>query len=463
MPKSKKKESSGGIRILIVDDDELFRRSLNKSLKKKYDVLSVPTGEEGIEVLSENSIDLLLLDITLPELDGVEVLKMVQDSHPDLPVLMLSALDHIPKVVETIRIGAFDYLVKPINMTDLYLSIDRALEAAKIKREVGQHRQIQLIKNQKYQLVGKSKAFEKLVEEVRTVAPSDSSILIEGETGTGKELVARAIHAQGQNPSGPFVAINCGAIPEELIESELFGHKGGAFTSARTDEIGKFRLANGGTLLLDEIGELPPLAQVKLLRVLEEEEFYPVGSTQLVEVKVRVLATTNRTLKTMVEEGTFREDLYFRLNVYRIEVPPLRDRKEDILEIGRYYLDVFNKKFRKEFTGFSKEAENLLISHPWKGNIRELRNIVERVVLSGTGGKVERKAIQFISSVPRPSFSTSISEFSLPKEGIDLEEFEKNLMEQALALTEGNKSQAARLLGLTPPTFYYRLEKYDLG
>jgi transcriptional regulator with PAS, ATPase and Fis domain len=292
------------------------------------------------------------------------------------------------------------------------------------------------------------------------VGNSDATVLIEGETGTGKELVARAIHACSPRASGPFVAINCGAIPKDLMESELFGHKKGAFTSAQKDQIGKFQLAHQGTLLLDEVGEMPSDAQIKLLRVLEEQEFYPVGSSELVRVDVRIIASTNKNLKERMEQKLFRDDLFFRLNVYKIHIPPLRKRPEDIICLAEHFVKQFNLKFGKDFQEISAGAKEILLKYPWKGNVRELQNVIERVILCEEGRVVKKEHLSFIEPPSPAQWPTN--PFQLPEGGIDLEEVEKNLIRQALELAKYNKTKAAKLLRLTLPTFYYRLQKYGL-
>lgn len=452
--------------ILLVEDDELFQRSIRNFLEARYEVSIAKSAEIALALLAERVPDLVLLDITLPGMDGMEMLKKIKTSWSDLPVIMLTAMERISTVVEAIKLGAFHYLTKPIRVEELFTTIERGLESSEIKRELEQRRKLQLISNQAYRLTGTSPALSKIRKEIKIVGKTDSTVLIQGETGTGKELVAREIHACSSRASGPFVAVNCGAIPKDLMESEFFGHKKGAFSGAHTDEIGKFQLAHHGTILLDEIGELPPDAQVKLLRVLEGQEFYPVGSNKLIKVDVRVIASTNRNLKEMVEQKLFREDLFFRLNVYPIYLPPLRERPQDIMSLAEYFIEQFNVKFGKNFKEISPSAREVLLKHPWKGNVREIRNLIERIILSEEDTIIKKEHLSFIESSPHKDEVTpplvSEAAFRLPEGGIDLEEVEKSLMLQALKLAKGNKTKAARLLNLSPPTFYYRLEKYHL-
>lgn len=448
-------------RILLVEDDELYRDALNDYLAADYHVLEVDSAEEALGVLQKDRVDLLLLDINLPGMNGIEMLKKAKASWPDLPVVMLTAVNLIPKVVESMKLGADDFLTKEIDTEELLLTIGRSLEASELKRELEQRRELQLATNTEYPLVGTSRALLKIRKEIQILADSGVTVLIEGETGTGKELVARAIHACSPRASNPFVALNCGAIPKDLLESELFGHQKGAFTGAQKDKAGKFKLANHGTLLLDEIGELPIEAQVKLLRALEEQEFYPVGGNELIRVDVRFIASTNRDLKAMVEAGLFREDLFFRLNVYKLKIPPLRQRPQDIISLGEYFMQQFNRQFGKRFREISDGAKEILLLHVWKGNGRELRNVIERVVLFADDTAIKKEHLHFIEKpVPAKSSDTS---FQLPETGISLEEVEKSLIEQALKLANHNKTKAAKLLHLTLPTFYYRLQKYGLS
>ncbi|MCG3118418.1 MAG: Regulatory protein AtoC [bacterium] len=446
--------------ILFVEDDELFRDAINNFLTENYTVRIAVSAEIALRMLDESQPDLILLDFTLPGMCGIELLKIVKKTWPDLPVIMLTALDRIAKVVEAIKLGAYDYLVKPIDAEEVLLTIARALEAAEVRRELEQRRNLQLLKNIEYKIVGNSAAINQLKQEIARAGHTDATILLEGQTGTGKELVARALHASSPRASGPFVPLNCGAFPRELMESELFGHRKGAFTSAQKDQIGKFQLAHHGTLLLDEIGELSPEAQIKVLRAVEEQEFYPVGATDLVHVDVRIIASTNKNLKQLVEQKLFREDLFFRLNVYPITLPELRERNDDVLLLAKHFMDYFNQKFGKNFQTLSPEAQAVLLQYTWPGNVRELRNLIERIVLAEEGTEIKKAHLRFLlASAPAPEAENALR---LSESGLDLEAIEQSLLRQALELAHGNKTQAAKLLRLTPPTFYYRLKKYGL-
>jgi DNA-binding NtrC family response regulator len=450
-------------KILLVEDDKLFQQMVKDFLVDFYEVIPSESAESALDILRKTVPDLILLDIRLPEMDGIEALKRIKTLWPDIPILMLTAVDRVATVVEAMKLGAYDYLTKPLVGKELLIRIDRALESIEIKRELERRRKLQLATNKEYRLIGASAALEKVREQIQIAAVSDVTVLIQGETGTGKELVAREIHACSSRADEPFVAVNCGAIPKDLIESEFFGYKKGAFTGAQRNEVGKFQLADRGTLLLDEISELPLDAQTKLLRVLEEEEFYPVGSTELVRVDVRIIASTNKNLKHLMEQKTFREDLFFRLNVYPISIPPLRERPEDIIPLAEYFMERFSTKFGKNFTAINPEAKEILLKYPWRGNVRELRNVIERVVISEKGTLIEKEHLSFIETLS--PIELSKDSLKLPEIGLDrmLEETEKRLLLEALKLARGSKPKAAELLKISPPSFYYRLEKYGLS
>ncbi len=446
--------------ILIVEDDELFREAIQDTLEQKYTLQMAESAEEALTVLSESSYDLVIVDINLPGKNGIELLAGIKTRWSMLPVIMITAYDSIPQVVDSIKKGASDYLVKPINAQELLLSLERALESYELQIELEHRRKLQSFSDKSIIIIGSSQDTKKLKTEAARVAKTDATILLEGETGTGKELIAQLIHADSPRSQRPCVVLNCGAIPENLVESEIFGHVKGAFTGAFQDSMGKFELAHRGTLILDEIGELPMGAQVKLLRILEEEEFYRVGGSRLIKVDVRVIASTNGNLKELAQEGKFRQDLLFRLNVYRIVISPLRHRQEDIIELAEFFIEKFARKSGRDVPTLTSAAQELLLNHNWHGNVRELRNVVERVVLFSKEKTIEKEHLGFIESTAPSRFSAEAVQ--LPSSGIDLEEVEKSLLLQALKLAKYNKSKAAKLLHLTPPTFYYRLEKYDL-
>jgi two-component system response regulator AtoC len=460
MEKSNKKKDIKR-KILLVEDDELFRQAMNDYLAENYIISAADSAETALALLNKEHPDLLLLDITLPGQNGIGLLKLIRNRWPEIPVIMLTAIDKIQTVVECIKLGAIDYVAKPIIVEELLASLERALETSEVRKELEQRRVLQLAENKEYRLLGNSPALEKVRKQIQLAARVDSPVLIIGETGTGKELAAREIHSCSSRAREPFVAINCGAIPKDLFETEFFGHKKGAFTGADASEIGKLQLANRGTLLLDEISEMPLEAQTKLLRVLEENQFYPVGSTQLIYVDIRVIACTNRSLEEMVKQKLFREDLFFRLNVYTIHIPPLRERHDDILFLSEHFLQHFNRKFGKRFGTIAAQAKEALANHPWKGNVRELRNVLERTILSEDEEVVEKEHL--FGTTVSSMLENRENSFQLSPEGVDLEELEKDLILQALRVANGNKTKAAKLLKLSPPTLYYRLEKYGLS
>ena len=447
-------------KVLMLEDDVLFARSVTRVLDKHYDVETLDKVADALDVLAKDPPDVILLDMMLQGESGMDLLEQMKDRTAEVPVIVLTAVDRVSQVVQAMRAGATNYLTKPCSFDELMLAIDNAVEHSAMREEVKRRRDLQVEANRKRAILGTSAAIEHVRREIETVSPTDATVLVVGETGTGKELVARALHSASPRASGPFVAVNCGAIPGDLFEAEFFGYRKGAFTGAQSNSMGKLRLAHGGTLLLDEIGELPLEAQVKFLRALEEQEFYPVGSSELVRVDTRVVAATHRDLAEMVDEGKFREDLYFRLNVFQIEIPPLRVRTEDVLVLADTFVEQFNKKFRKEVKGLSKAARKVLADYPWKGNVRELRNVIERTVLAGEDGEISEEYLALI--LGRRRVSAPAGTFQLPEEGLDLDELEKSLMEQALERSGGNKSKAARLLNMSSATFYYRVEKYGL-
>lgn len=454
MPRTSKKT------VLILDDDALFARSLKRVLDQKYEVETAVKIAEAMELLAKNPPDVILLDMMLRGESGLDFLDQIKERTSEFAIIALTAVDRLENVVRAMRGGATNYLTKPVAFDELILAIENAVETSAIRGEVKRRRDLQVEANRERTLLGTSEAIDQVRREINTVGPTDATVLIHGETGTGKELVARGIHAASPRASGPFVAVNCGAIPGDLFEAEFFGFRKGAFTGAQANSSGKLRLAHGGTLLLDEIGELPLEAQVKFLRALEEQEFYPVGSSELVRVDTRVLAATHRDLQEMVDERKFREDLFFRLNVFQIVIPPLRERGEDVVLLAETFIEELAKKFRKEMTGLSDGAKRVLMDYPWKGNVRELRNIIERLVLTGDDSEISEGHVNLL--LGRRQAPTPSGTFHLPEGGIDLDEVEKSLLVQALKKTNGNKSKAARLLKMSSATFYYRADKHGL-
>lgn len=446
--------------ILVIEDDTPVVHDLKNYLSKEYNVAFARTAEEMLDILSKTKIDLILLDATAPGMQSVDLLKNNQHQIPEIPIIMLTSIEDIKRVVACVELGAQEYLSKPFQAVKLVESIESTLRSFRKGSNVSRRQSMQLEENRLHPLKGVSPEMAQVRKEIAAIAKSDVSVLIQGETGTGKELVAREIHASSSRENQPFIALNCGAIPKELIESELFGHEKGAFTSAHKTQIGKFQLADYGTLVLDEIGELSMQAQIKLLRVLEVHEFYSVGGSQLKRVDVRIIASTNRDLEVLSEQQLFREDLFYRLNVFTITIPPLRKRKDDILFLAEFFVTEYNKKFGKNIVGITANARDVLLKNKWRGNVRELRNSIERAVLFAEGNRIKAENLYFIK---RKSASEEVNRFIIPEAGINLEEIEKKYIMQALKLAKYNKTKAAKLLHITPPTLYYRLEKYDLG
>ena len=452
--------------IFLIDDEKVSREGVSLALGKHYQVQAFETAEAAISALEAVVPDLVLLDIGLPGMNGIEALQTMKTRHPDIVVIMITAFEDIDTVIQAMKLGAYDYMVKPLRMDALLANIKNALETIALRKEIqGLHEEY--LKENLPCFIGESDAVQDVMDVVRRVAGSpDTPVLIVGETGTGKELIAKAIHFRSPHFKGPLVSVNCAAIPKELIESELFGYEGGAFSGA--DAKGKQGLveqAAEGTLFLDEIGDLSVSAQAKLLRFLEEGEFYRVGGTQKRLVRPRVVSATNQGLTRMIEDGTFREDLYFRLAVVKIEVPSLAQRRDDILLIARHFLVEFNDKFGKSFQGISPEADAVLKGHSWKGNVRELKNIIERAVLMGEGTEMTPDHLGL--NAPTPGMMDEVKKTSpLPRlsdAGVDfpalMASFEKRYLEDALEMANGNESKAAKLLGLTRDTFRYRRKK----
>ncbi|MFB3924759.1 MAG: sigma-54-dependent transcriptional regulator [Syntrophales bacterium] len=452
-------------KILIVDDDRLLQNSLSNILSGKYDVVIAGSGEVALQATKEQCFDLILLDIRLPGIDGVETLQQIRAHEKATRVIMMTAYEDVKTVIKSMKMGASDYLVKPLDIEELEMIIEKELETLKLKREVEELRKHYIKEFNVDNIIAESKGIREALKLARTVAKSDdTTFLIEGETGTGKEVVARMIHSCSSRFGEPFIGINCGAISKELIESELFGYEKGTFTGGLQEgKKGKIELAENGTLFLDEISELLPSAQVNLLRFLEEREFYRVGGTDKKKVDVRIIAATNKSLEEAIQKGTFRKDLYYRLNVARIFLPPLRERKEDIIPLLIFFVDKFNVKFGKNFRGVSREARELLMQHRWVGNIRELRNFVERVILVENDSEIRTEHLTFLysQSVDHPGGSPEMN-WQLPSGGLNLDELVKNLIVQALKITRGNKAQAAKLLGMSRPTMVYRIDKYGI-
>ncbi len=451
--------------ILIVDDDPAHRLMLTTLLEDwGYRAHEADGGLSAVQRAQEQPLDAVIMDVRMPDMDGIEATRRIHQYNPALPVIVLTAFSSIPSAVEALKAGAYDYLTKPLDFDALRLTLNRALEHMQLRTENQELRE-QLAKLRLPEIIGKSSAMQRLVELLALVAPSEATVLITGESGTGKGLVARAIHANSPRSQGPLVEVNCAAIPENLMESELFGHDKGAFTGADKPRRGRFAQADGGSIFLDEVGELSLPMQAKLLRVLQDGHIQRVGSDQAIAVNVRILAATNRDLQRMTQEGTFREDLYYRLNVVAVEVPPLRQRKEDIPLLVEHFLKTFAAKNKRTVRGITPRAMDLLVRYDWPGNVRELENVMERAVILLRGEYLTEAELPLhlqkaAASAPLTSQRERGLEDEEPAPSMTLAEMERRLIVQVLEETGGNKSEAARRLGITRRTLKLKLKKY---
>ncbi len=446
--------------ILLVDDDKNFLRVLTYHIQEfGFRASPASSAREALERITEEKVDLVITDLKMPEMDGLQLLAEIRKLDTELPVIVLTAHGSIDKAVEAIKGGAFDFLTKPFEKEEIRQSIANALKMAHLVEE---NRQLSQIVREKFEfegIIGTSKEFREVLEAAEQLAKVDTTVLIQGESGTGKEILARAIHFNSDRRSKPFVVVNCGAIPAELIESELFGYKKGAFTGAVSDKKGKFELADSGTLFLDEVGELPLNMQVKLLRVLQEREIDVVGDPRAHPVDVRILAATNKDLTLLMRERTFREDLYYRLSVAPLWLPPLRKRREDIPLLLHHFLQKFNQKFGRDVS-FERPAVETLQNYFWRGNVRELENIVQRLVVFDKDGVIREEDLPVEFRYPLRCAGKVV--LQLPKEGISMEEMERDLLRMALEQHDWNQTHAAKYLGVTRNTLIYRMQKYNL-
>lgn len=454
-------------KTLIIDDDNLMCLALKKTLQKlNYETDYCQNPSEIINKINSFKPDIILLDVYLGTVNGLEVLEQLQRLYPEIFVIMITGYADIQIAVNAIKFGAYDFLIKPLETERLNILLKRCVDTIRLKSEVNKLEDIINQEKITREFFGKSKAIISTLNSIDKIIQSDrTTVLLEGESGTGKEVFAKYIHQNSPRARAPFITVNCGSIPKELAESELFGHEKGAFTGAASKtKLGKFELADGGTILLDEIGELSPEMQVKLLRVLQEKKFYRLGGEREISVDVRVLAATNKDLEAEVNKGNFREDLYFRLNVAKIVVPPLRERKEDIPILAYRFLTEFSQAFNKVITGFSEDAINLLVNYPWKGNVRELRNAIERAVLMTDDKEIKPKNLSFLKFGNKLDILESKGDFVLkiPQEGIDYNTVVKELIQKTLQITDGNQVRAASILKLTRAKLRYKMKELGI-
>ena len=438
--------------ILIIDDESDMQETLKSILKKNYSPFSASSGAEGLNKIKKGNYRLVLLDLRMPEMDGIEALKKIKELDNSLPVIMITASKDIKSAVEAMKLGAEDYISKPFEVEELLTMIEKAIEKNKLERENQALREMVAEGDRYCDLIGKTEKIRKIMELIDSIAKTDSTVLILGESGTGKEIAAKTIHKMSSRRNKPYIAINCAAIPENLLESELFGHERGAFTGAMDRRIGKFELADQGTIFLDEIGCMSVAMQAKLLRILEDKMIERVGGSSPIQVDIRIISATNIDFGKHIKEGKFREDLYYRLNVIPIQMPPLRERKEDIPLFISYFLNKFNKELNKKLKGLNPKAQTILFSYDFPGNVRELKNIIERAAALAKGDRITEENLFGLNS----NQSESLVYNKTLKEAC--EEFEKSYIAGILRQTNGNQSKASQILNIARSTLAYKLE-----
>ncbi len=452
--------------ILIVDDEPDFLRLLKRLIQSELEceIFTALSGYEAIEILKDHHIDVAFVDIKMPGMDGFEFLDYVRENYPWLTVIMITAYGCIEVAVKAIKKGAYDFITKPVEQDVFFLSLKKAMERTKLLSENLRLRRSVQVQEAFKNVVGRSVAMQKVFEIVKMVAPTDMTVLLRGESGTGKDLIARTIHELSTRKDGPYVAVNCPTVPEQILESELFGYKKGAFTHATSNKKGLFQEANGGTIFLDEIGDIQPSLQTKLLRVLQEKEIKPLGDTKTVKVDVRVIASTNQNLEEKMRQGSFREDLFYRLNVVPIEIPPLRQRKEDIPLLVEHFLEKYSRELNKTRKRVSPELMEMFFHYDWKGNVRELENVIVRGILFAIDEEIQPQHVGFHGKSENGVWCTKV-DFSLPyrdaKEEV-LKEFHHRFIGNLLERTSGNISQAARLCGIERQALQHLIKRYKI-
>jgi DNA-binding NtrC family response regulator len=455
----------GKRQVLVIDDEPGVRESLRMLLKQSYEVLTAVSGNEGMQLLSEHAVDVVLLDILMPGMDGLEVLEEIKQRNLSAQVVMLTATKTVKTAVTAMKLGAFDYVTKPFDIDELQVIVERAVQSAALAREVQNLRAEVGVRYSFENIVGSSPKLQAVLRTVSMVAPLKTTVLITGESGTGKELIAKALHYHSPRKHKPMVTINCAAIPENLLESELFGHERGAFTDAYVKKPGQFELADQGTIFLDEIGEMNPSTQAKILRVLEQGEFARIGGAQAIHVDVRVIAATNRDLHQGMREGNFRSDLYYRLNVVSVHLPALRERREDIPVLVHHFLQVKSQQLGLAEKSFSNEALDLLMQYSWPGNVRELENLIERALVLSPGRVMTGEDLpQYLhagNGRTHPAQQSVLRGETRLSEAVD--QFEQELIRTALSQAQNNQTRAAEILGTTRRILKYKMDKLGIA
>ncbi len=450
-------------KILVIDDEKLVRWSLEQNLSSKgYTVITADKGLDGLELYKEEAPDITLLDIHLPDVSGITVLEGIKEINSQALVVMITAFGDIQTAVKTIKLGAYDFVEKPFNLEKLQILVGKALETASLRKEVSQFRDGLTSKYGFDSIIGESPEIKKTFELISKIAKSDTTtIFINGESGTGKDLVAKVIHYQSSRAGKPFMEINCTALPDTLVESELFGYEKGAFTDAKTTKKGLFEMADEGTVFLDEIGDMQPATQAKLLKVIENKSFKRIGGTKDIVVDVRIIAATNKNMQAEVRNGNFREDLYYRLRVIPITLPPLRDRDDDVFLLSKFFIDSFNTEFNKNVKGISKMTMKSFKDYPWHGNVRELKNVIERAMILESEDMILPEHLPLeLSNKEVQIHNVQGIDIRIPPGGISIESVEKELIRQALDTASGNQTRAAKLLSLSRDTLRYRMQKF---
>lgn len=444
------------MKILVIDDEKSVCESLRMVLSDRYKVITAASGKEGLDVISNNDIDIVFLDILMPDINGIEVLQEIRKNNQDIIVVMLTAISKLSTAVDAMKIGAYDYITKPFEVEEIRVLVEKIYQDLKLRQNI--EILSDEIEKTRGTIIFKSQLMKNVLDLARKAAPHDSSVLISGQTGTGKEIVARFIHKESERNKEPFVPIHCAAIPETLFESEIFGYEKGAFTGAFKSKPGKIEIAGRGTVFFDEIGEMPPGLQTKLLRVLQEHEFSRIGSNEPIKMEARVVAATSRDLKSEIKSGRFREDLFYRLSVIPIEIPPLKERKDDILPLAYHFFSVFAVQTGARTKSFSISAEKCLLVYEWPGNVRELKNVIERIlVLKGN------KDIIDINDLPEDIRNYGISRMSEKCSFVEqVEAFEKRLIVDAMEKSSWNRSKAAQYLKISRRMLSYKIEKYEI-